>query len=179
MVSKIEAIIKRSPVGLLLSRHRKHSDMYLYSVLTDCLEICEICERDPGEMQVLNRLITELPLVNGTNRVYVEAASDIYQRTCRFMLHGEEHTANVNRYAICLREAAKRGVTSATLLLELNRGGVSKFFLQRPGQGRSVSTKCLRLDRAIYHHKGSLITLQLKRNPDGLYEVLAIDEKRG
>jgi hypothetical protein len=141
-------------------------------VLADCLEICEVCQRDKEELAVLNQLIGELPLLAGNNRQYVERGSDIYQRTCRFMFHGEEHTANTNRYAITLREAARQGVRSSNLIAELCHGGINKFFLARPSQVAMVATKCLRLDRQVQHHKGATITLRLRRTVDNIYEVL-------
>lgn len=178
MTSKVEAIIRRCPVALLVTRHKKHADLQLYQVLADCLEIAEICLRDIVEYEVLNRLIGELPIIGGKTRQYVERSSDIYQRTCRFMFHGEEHTANVNRYAICLREAAKQQVTSKILIRELRDGGINKFFLSRPSQNqeREVATKCLRLDRQIRHYKSAVIRLVLRRTVEGAYEVLEFDD---
>ena len=162
---------------MLMTRHKKHADMQLYQVLADCMEICEVCLRDIKEYEVLNKLIAKLPIIDGKTRQYVESSSDIYQRTCRFMFHGEEHTANVNRYAISLREAARQGVKSKKLITELSSGGINKFFLKRPSQNqeREVETKCLRLDRAIRHYKSATITLKLKRNVDNVYEVLRLE----
>jgi hypothetical protein len=174
-MSRIEVIIARSPVAELMSRHKRGADAVLYRVLADCMEICEICERDPFELDVLNLLITELPLVHGNKRLYVEKGSDTYQRTCRFMFHGEEHTANINRYAIALREAARQGVKSRGLIRELSNGGINKFFLSRPTQAPMVATKCLRLDRQIRHRKGDVITLRLKRDMENVYRVLDMD----
>jgi len=178
MSSKVEAIIKRSPVALLMKRHKKHADLQLYQVLADCMEIAEVCLRDIREYEVLNKLIGKLPMVEGKTRQYVERSSDIYQRTCRFMFHGEEHTANVNRYAICLREAAKLKVTSNALIRELADGGINKFFLSRPSQSqeRVVATKCLRLDRQVRHYKSAIIRLKLKRTVEGAYEVLEFSD---
>ncbi len=173
-MSRVEDIISRSPVAALMSRHKRHADATLYRVLADCLEIAEVCQRDAAEMEVLDQLIEQLPLLEGRTRQYVEKGSDIYQRTCRFMFHGEEHTANTNRYAITLREAARQGIKSRKLIAELAQGGINRFFLSRPSQTATVATKCLRLDRQIQHHKGATITLRLKRTVDNIYEVLDI-----
>lgn len=174
--SRIEQIIKNSPVALLMSRHKKHADLELYQVLRDCMEIAEICLRDPEEYAVLDKLIAKLPLAQGKTRQYVERSSDIYQRTCRYLFHNEEHTANVNRYAICLREAAKVKVTSKTLVAELVNGGINKFYQSRPSQTqeRMVRTKCLRLDKTVQHYKSDQIVLTLKRNVESFYEVIKI-----
>ena len=175
-MSRVEEIIKRSPVAELMSRHKRGASATLYRVLADCLEICEVCHRDREELAVLNQLITELPRVNNNKRQYVERGSDIYQRTCRFMFHGEEHSANINRYAIALREAARHGVKSKALVRELSSaGGISRFFLARPTQIAMVATKCIRLDRQIQHRKGDIITLRLKRNMENVYQVLSME----
>lgn len=173
MTSKVEAIIRRSHVAFLMKRHQKHADMQLYRVLQDCLEMAEVCLKDIREYEVMNRLIKKLPMAEGQQRQYVERSSDIYQRVCRFMFHGAEHTANVNRYSHCLREAAQQGVTSKTLINELLDGGVNKFYLKRPSQSqeRVVATKCLRLDRQIKHYKSDTIVLTLRRGVDNIYEV--------
>lgn len=177
-MSKVEDIIKRSPIAFLMKRHKRHADMQLYQVLADCMEICEVCLRDIREYEVLNKLIGKLPIIDGKNRQYVERSSDIYQRTCRFMFHGEENPANTNRYAHCLREAARKKVTSKKLVGELADGGVNKFFVTRPSQGqvREVATKCLRLDRQLRFQKDSVIRLRLKRTVDNIYEVLEFKE---
>jgi hypothetical protein len=177
-LSKIELIIAQSPIAALLGRHKKHADMQLYKVLADCMEISEICLRDIKEYEVLNGLIQKLPVIDGKNRHYVERSSDIYQRVCRFMFHGEEHNANTNRYAHCLREAARQGVKGKALVAELSKGGINKFYLKRPNQSREVrvSTKCLRLDRAIAHSRRASFTLNLKRGEDGVYKVLKMQE---
>jgi hypothetical protein len=80
--------------------------------------------------------------------------------------------ANTNRYAICLHEAHRQDVRSARLIEELMRGGVNRFFLTRPNLAGWVSTKCIRLDRPIKHHKSDEIILKLRRLPDNTYEVL-------
>lgn len=173
-LSKVEIIIARSPVQMLMKRHKRHADMQLYQVLADCMEIAEVCLRDPDEYEVLNGLIKKLPVIEGKNRHYVENSSDIYQRVCRFMFHGEEHNANTNRYAHCLREAARQNVKAKTLIAELSDGGINKFFMTRPSQNREVEieTKCLRLDRQIKHFRREPFTLELKRQSDGSYKVL-------
>lgn len=171
-LSKIERILQRVSVSDVIARHKKHADIELYKILADCLEICEVCLADKKEDAVLERLISELPLLNGRNRVFVLKSSDIYQRACRFVFHGEEHTANTNRYAICLREATVRDFNSSTIVGELLNGGINKFFLSRPNLDRKISTKCIRLATQITHDKNATITLRLKRNKDNSYKVV-------
>jgi hypothetical protein len=104
---------------------------------------------------------------------YVERGSDAYQRVCRYIFWGEEHTANINRYAIALREAGKQGVRSGELLKRLRSGGVNQFYLKRPLHSETISTRCIRLERQITHEKSATITLVLKRNDDNSYAVLS------
>lgn len=170
-MSRVEVIVNRSPVKDLLARHKKQSDVTLYRVLADCLEIVELCQKSKLELVALNQLIKDLPKINNA-RFYIEKSSDIFQRTCRFMFHGEEHNANTNRYAHCLREATRQGVTSTRIFDELRSGGVNRFFLTRPSQTLSIATKTIRLDRQIQHPKGNTIKLKLKRNIDNTYQVL-------
>lgn len=177
-LSRIEAIIANSPVSKVVGRHKQNAVAELYEVLTDCLQIAEICLEDAEEYRVLNSLIKDLPLLPGKNRNYVENSSDIYQRVCRFMFHGEEHTANTNRYAHCLREAARRGVRSKELLWKLRNGGINQFFLRRPGAAvnMKVTTKCLHLNTAITHGKNTEFMLRLRREEDGVYTVVGLGE---
>ncbi len=48
-----------------MKRHKKHADLQLYRVLTDCMEIAEVCLRDIREYEVLDRLIARLPMAEG------------------------------------------------------------------------------------------------------------------
>lgn len=172
-ISRVEEILGRTGAFDVVARHKKHADLGLYKTLAACLEICEVCQRDKKELAVLDRLISELPILNGRNRQYVEKGSDIYQRTCRYVFHGDEHTANINRYAICIREAAKQKISSETITETLTKsGGINRFFLQRPDTSPVIATKCLRLDRQISHHKSETIILKLRRNKTGGYRVL-------
>lgn len=171
-MSRILDILARTPSIDVVGRHKKHADRDLYRVLASGLEIVEIVEADSIEAAVLDDLIRQR--FRGDNkRRYVEHGSDLYQRVCRLLFHGEEHSANVNRYAICLRQAHAHGVVSAGLVGELmTKGGVNRFYLTRPRLTDRISTRCIRLDRAIEHAKGEVIVLKLRRKPDNSYEVL-------
>lgn len=173
-LSKIEIIIAQSPVAALMQRHGRVADMQLYKVLADCMQIAEICIRVPKERAVLDGLIKKLPVLEGQARHWIERDSDIWQRVCRFMFHGERHNANTNRYAHCIREAANCGVKSNALIDELSAGGINKFYLRRPSQreNRNVETRCLRLDQIVTHTSRATFTLTLKRNGEGFYDVV-------
>lgn len=163
--------IKRAG-AVVVGRHKKHADIGLYQTLAACLEIAEVCLADPAELAVLNGKIRDLARTSN-RRLYVEKASDVYQRVCRYVFNGEEHTANTNRYAISLREAHTAGVRSKQLAQTLlNYGGINKFYLGRKSEIKSVTAKALRLDRPITHRKDEELALRLRRLPDNTYEVL-------
>lgn len=155
----------------MMPMRRRGANSELYSALVLALRASELCVMDIEQDLALGRAIAELPK-GGKNRQYVERGSDAYQRVCRYIFFGEEHTANINRYAISLREAAKQGVTSAELLKRLQSGGVNQFYLKRPLHSQTISTRCIRLDRPIVHEKAAAFTLILKRNDDNSYAVL-------
>ena len=171
-MSRIEKIIAKCEAKIFVAKHKKHSDLLLYRVLSDCMKICEICFRDAAEARVLDELIKKLPLLAGKQRHYVEKSSDMYQRVCRYMFYGEENSSNINRYAICLREAAKTQIASGALVGHLKSGGINKFYLRRPNLTNQIATKCIRLDRQIVHRKDRPIRLELLRQNDNSYKVL-------
>lgn len=157
--------------ALMPMRKRGHNGE-LYDALVLALRASELCIADINQDIELGRVIASLPR-GDKNRQYVERGSDAYQRVCRYVFFGEEHTANINRYAIALREAGKQGVTSSTLRKRLQNGGVNQFYLKRPLHRQVISTRCIRLDRQITHNKFKSFTLELKRNDDNSYSVVS------
>lgn len=170
---RIEPIISRCEAEPFVTSHKRCSDIALYRILRDCLQISEICISDETELSILNTRLRTLPLLPGKTRQYIEHSSDVYQRVCRLVFHGEGHSANINRYAICIREAAAHQITHENLIETLNAsGGISNFYLRRPGLQQIIRTKCIRLDQQIIHHKHETITLKLLRLPNNVYKVL-------
>lgn len=156
----------------LMPIRKRGADGELYDALVLALRAAELCIADINHDIELGKVIASLPR-GEKNRQYVERGSDAYQRVCRYVFFGEEHTANINRYAIAIRQAAKQGVTSAQLLARLRHGGINQFYLTRPLQSRNISTRCIRLDRQITHDKFKSFTLELKRNDDNSYSILS------
>lgn len=150
---------------------RRGANTELYGALVLALKASELCIEDIEQDEALGKAVAELPKGN-KNRQYVERGSDSYQRVCRYIFFGEEHTANINRYAHALREAGKQGVRSHELLQRLHKGGVNQFYLRRPLRTDKISTRCIRLARQITHEKAEPFTLILRRNDDNSYEVL-------
>lgn len=152
---------------------KRGANSELYGALVLALKASELCIEDIEQDVALGKAVAELPKGN-KNRQYVERSSDSYQRVCRYIFFGEEHTANVNRYAHALREAGKQGIRSGQLLERLRSGGVNQFYLKRPLRHDTISTRCIRLSRQITHEKAATFTLTLRRNDDNSYEVLAL-----
>ncbi len=151
---------------------RRVSDSSLYAVLAGCMEICERC-RDAAEEAELRRLCAALPPLPGRNRTYVERGSDIYQAVARFVFHGEKKSANMNRYAHSLRQAALLQIRSSDLAAWLaTEGGINALYLRRPLTRTTVSTKCLRLSESITVPKDKPFTLTLRRSPENVYIVM-------
>lgn len=150
---------------------RRGANQELYNALILALQASELCISDINQDIALGKAVAELPKGN-KNRQYVEKGSDAYQRVCRYIFWGEEHTANINRYAIALREAGKQNIRSFELLNYLKNGGVNQFYLKRPLSNDTISTRCIRLNKQITHNKSNDFTLILKRKDDNTYEVI-------
>lgn len=175
-MATIDPILKRSRAAAEIVKSKKHSDKALYAVLVDCMRVVEICKVIHGELNKLNQRIVNLPLLPGRNRVYVESNSDVYQRVCRVVFHGIEHTNNINRYAIALREHARLARGSDSLMQQLmEHGGVHRLWLRRPKAATLVRTRTLYLQRQIEHAKASEFTLTLRLRKDGSYAVTELD----
>lgn len=163
----------------LMPMRRRGANSELYNALVLAMEASQLCIADTAQDIALGKAIAELPK-GDKNRQYVERGSDAYQRVCRYVFFGEEHTANVNRYAIALREAGKQGVTAAELMQRLRAGGVNQFYLKRHLHSDTISTRCIRLDRQITHGKSETFTLILRRNHDNSYAVIpALSSEEG
>lgn len=156
----------------LMPIRRRGANTELYNALVLALKASEMCIADVNQDIELGKVVASLPK-GDKNRQYVERGSDAYQRVCRYVFFGEEHTANINRYAIALREAGKQSVTSADLLDRLRNGGINQFYLKRPLHSQDISTRCIRLDRQVTHDKHKSFTLELRRNDDNSYTVVS------
>ena len=175
MLAKISVIDVIDQARALMPIRRRGANAELYNALVLALRASELCLADIEQDTALGRAIAELPRA-GKNRQYVERSSDSYQRVCRYIFFGEENTANINRYAIALREAGKQGVRSDNLLEYLRKGGVNQFYLKRQLISDVIATKCIRLGRQITHRKADAFTLVLKRNDDNSYEVVSLTQ---
>lgn len=170
---KVSVVDVINAARAMMPIRKRGANSELYSALVLALQAAELCIADIEQDVALGKAVAELPKGN-KNRQYVERGSDAYQRVCRYIFWGEEHTANINRYAHALREAGKQGVRSDQLLAKLRAGGVNQFYLRRPLRAETISTRCIRLARQITHDKSATFTLTLRRNDDNSYAVLGL-----
>lgn len=156
----------------LMPLRKRGANTTLYDALVVAMRACELCLSNIEQDIRLGEMIAALPRGDRKRRQYVERGSDIYQRVGRYVFFGDENNANINRYAITLRQAAKQGVTSKTLRERLAQGGVNQFYLKRPLVREVVSTRCIRLNKNITHRKDSMFELKLRRLEDNSYEIV-------
>lgn len=163
----------RTQADEVVIRHKKLSSFRLYAILAPCLELCERCERDPGERDELHALFMTQP--HDGNRRYVERGSDIYTLVCRYVFNGTSGT-NVWRYACALREAAKLQIGSATIEGWMrDNGGINALFFRRPIEMRTTCAKSLRLDRAVAMPRDCAFTLTLRWRQDNTFKVEKVE----
>lgn len=165
----LRRVAEAGPIG------QRKTSFELYQLLSGCLGLAEQCASDPAKLEQMRGLVTQQP-ANG-NRRYVERGADAYQCVCRFVFHNlkseKAERSNASRYAICLREAAKRGVKAAALPAWLKEnGGLNSLFLARPLAARSVTTRTLYLTAPVELPKYGAATLTLRRQADGRFQVL-------
>lgn len=168
----LRKLAESGPIG------KRHSSFELYDLLAGCMALAERCA-DAAVHEEMRGLVVEQHHRTGQNRRYVERGSDAYILVCRYVFSnlrsaGAERS-NASRYAHALREAAKQGITSATLGAKLREGGINALFLSRPLAARTVTTRTLYLTEPITVDKAQPFTLTLRRTADNRYDVVAVD----
>ena len=165
---RLRGIAESGPIG------KRHSSFELYDLLAGCMALADRCKQ-PDEYNEIKRLVMQQP--SKGNRRYIEKGSDEYILVCRFVFGnlrsaGAERS-NASRYAHCLREAAKQGVTSKTLAKTLSdNGGINALFLSRPLEATTFTTRCLNLAAPITIAKDEVFSLTLRRMADNRYDVI-------
>jgi hypothetical protein len=150
---------------------KRHSSFALYAFLADCMALAERC-REQAAYDELRQAVAERECA-GT-REFVQFKSDEYLLVCRhvFVSKGETNRNNASRYAIAMREAAKRQINSAGLEEWLRKnGGINALVLDRTDTTRSLSMKTLYLSASITVPRNEWFTLSLRRRPNGIFEV--------
>lgn len=155
----------------------RRKDAALYSLLSECLGICEDVLRD-GLLPELREAIRVSVDIRGANnagkgRRYAETTSDAYILVARAVLSDVDNRNSVYRYAVTLREAGKRQIRSADLVQWLtDNGGVRALYLARPLDACDASTKTLHLNSAVEYPKSGTFTLTLRWDGIGFFDVI-------
>lgn len=156
----------------------RRKDAELYRLLADCLAICEMVERDGLRERLRDEIAVSVDIRNqnnaGKGRRYVEQGSDVPVTVCRFVLDGVDNRSSVYRYATCLREAMKRQILSDSLVDWVQENGGLLTLYQ--GRERSVTqfrVKTLHLNSRVTVPKDGMVTLTLRRDGRGFFDVLS------
>lgn len=174
IVTLLNAARDRALKGGLPTRRR---DGALYALLSGCLFICEKVQREGLEAELRRAVqvsVDERGKGNaGKGRRYAEKDSDAYILVCRHVLEGVDTRNSVYRYAVALREAAARQVSSPDLSKWLkDNGGVSALF-NRARVVNSRRVQLMQLDRSIEYPTDRPFTLTLRYDGKGGFVVQA------
>ncbi len=167
MQGRVAAIKERA--HFFMAKRRKDGE--LYAVLADALALCEYVDRR-DLVDVFREEVAGHDR-RGRNRVYTERATDVYGVVGRAVFEPELNRGSSWRYCSCLREAAKRQITSNDLVAWLNQhGGLNTLFKTRGVLAKAVTTKTLHLNQPVTVDKEGTFTLTLRRDARGFFDVV-------
>ncbi|MCP1200096.1 hypothetical protein [Notoacmeibacter sp. MSK16QG-6] len=153
---------------------RRRRDGKLYQLLAETLAICEyvaandLLEAVRAEIAAKDR--------NGRNRTYAEKNSDLYLVVGRSVFEPEMNREGSWRYSVTLREAARRQIRSGDLAAWLSEnGGVNTLFKGRGVLASASTTKTLHLNQPVEVRQGVDITLRLRMDHRGFFNVIATE----
>jgi hypothetical protein len=171
LLERLEQVRHHADTGGLPVRRK---DAALYALLAECLSICEWVQAEGLEGQLRQHLLARLREGNPTGRArYVEKASDVYTVVCRYALGDWDTRANYTRYAVAMREAAKRQVSSDRLADYLREaGGIMALFNGRPNPERWLTSRTLHLNQSVTVPKDGVFTLTLRRDAKGFFDIV-------
>ena len=158
----------------------RRADAQLYAILAECLSICEEAQ-ETDSVRVLAEAVAQSVAGsehdNGRGRRYLERRSDVFTVVARAVLEGVDNRNSVYRYALTLREAARRGLTSAVLEdWLLQNGGVNALYRTRPVSARRNTLSTLHLTSPVEVPREGVFTLTLRRSANGYFDVLNKEE---
>lgn len=167
----------------------RRKDGQLYALLAECLTICEEVERE-GMFEELRQIavthvderrprgeVTRAESNNGKGRRYVEKGSDCYILVARYVLAGVDTRNSTYRYAVTMREAAKRQISGADLADWLAKnGGVNALYAPAAYLKDSHRTKTLHLTESVEFPRVGEFTLTLRHNGKGFFDVVRREE---
>jgi hypothetical protein len=150
----------------------RRKDGTLYALLAKCLAICEKVQRERREDDLREAVRVRVNIRGqnnkGKGRRYAENGSDAFVLVCRYVLSGDAR--NSYRYAVTLREASKRQISSDDLQEWLTEnGGVQAIFLTRPLEAKSARCKIFHLTESIEYPKAGEFTITLAYDGRGRF----------
>ena len=164
----------------------RRKDGKLYALLAECLTICEDVVRDSREAELRDLVRVSVdarnPEIwgngraesnNGKGRRYVEAGSDAYLLVARYVLSDVDGRNSHYRYAVTLREAAKRQIAGADLVAWLGEnGGVNALYRPTTIKGEANQTRQLYLNQRITFPRNGDFTITLCHDGKGFFDVI-------
>ena len=162
------ALIK-GRASFFMAKRRK--DAELYQVIAESMRLCEIVT-DKGLVEAVKQRVIDKG-AKTKKRSYFEKESDVYLIVGRYVFEPEISREASWRYTATMREAARHGLTSETVVEWLSKnGGVNGLFRTRNKKSRNTKIKTLHLDRPVHFHEDRPFTVTLKRMPNGFFEVI-------
>ena len=147
----------------------RRTDAALYAVLSEIKAICEDITAAKAEDDL--RAVYAAKATN--RRKYLETGSDVHVIACRYVLEDDDTRNSVYRYAIALREAAKRQIGAQDLAEWLRAsGGVNALYKARETAFRVRTTKTLHLTSPVEVVPGVALALTVMRRPDGFFDLV-------
>ena len=153
----------------------RRADARLYAILADCLAICEDALSQNALPELRRAVMVSVSGVApaGRGRKYLEQRADAYVIVARAVLDGIDNRNSVYRYAMTMREAARRGIASQALEKWLGEnGGINALFKARPVSARKATTRTLNLNQSVTVPKDGTFTLTLRRDARGFFDVV-------
>lgn len=153
----------------------RRSDGELYGLLAAMSAMCERAEAEK-RIEELRARALEYALLTG--RPHFQSDADVFIVVGRLVFEGDKGREAAWRYTAALREARRRNIRSEDLARWLSEnGGINALFKTRPVERRSRTTRTLHLTSGVEMPKDREITLTLRDNGAGFYDVVRREER--
>lgn len=168
----------------------RRKDGRLYTLLADCLTLCEEVLRDNLEPELREAVRVTVdarnPEIwgsgrtqsnNGKGRRFAMANADAFLLVSRYVLTDLDNRNSHYRYALTLREAANRQIKGSDLAYWLsNNGGVNALYIPGGKRAETRNTKHLYLNQAVRFPATGTFTLILEHDGKGYFNVMNISK---
>jgi hypothetical protein len=157
-------------------RSERRKDVELYTLLADCMWLADVVRAENREAEITERLKDKLRRQTNRSRVYVEKASDVYTVIGRLVFQepGDPPGGTAWRSAVAMREAVKRGIKPGEFVeFCRTQGGIDVLVRQRNNKATRMQVKVLHLTEPVTIEPHGTVTLTLRRDPRGYFDVIA------